>query len=240
MRATTLAYLLFIPALAGCVGDLPIGPVGRIEPTDYLRDDRFTEWVIEIDYVQGQRPRADALNTLQDRLEDLARKDSIKIVLDDSLPETNRDWNIESLLDYKRQHQDFHSEGDRIVTWVAYVDGEWPGSGNGNVLGVALSDHETVAIMKEDIDSAGFLFVSAADVERTVLVHEFGHIIGLVDNGIPMQTPHGDGTGHSDNSNSVMWAAVETFNGANQLRGAPPDTFDADDKRDVCAAGGWC
>ncbi len=228
--------------MAGCLNDLGLGNLGPTKPQDYLQDSQYSEWLIEIDFVTGHRPSQSAIDLLKTRMEGLVNKDFIDVVIDDELPETNRNWNIQALLDYKRAHQDFGNTADRVVTWVAYVDGKWPGEDGATVLGVALSDHETVAIMDESIDNSGFLFVSARDVERTVLVHEFGHILGLVNNGIPMQSDHEDpnAPGHSDNSQSVMTAAVETLSGFNQINGAPPTRFDANDQADVCAAGGKC
>lgn len=230
--------ILFIPALAGCFGDLNIGGLGAVEPTDYLRDDQYTNWVIEVDYVEGFRPSPSALSLLKARMAELVHKDNIDIVVDDALPATGRNWNIPALLDLKRDHQDFTTTGDRIVTWVAYLDGQWPSDGGGNVLGVALSDHETVGILAEDIEDSGFLLISDLDVEKTVIIHELGHILGLVDNGLEMQTAHSDGGAHSNSRSSVMWAGVETASGINQLNGSPPTTFDANDKRDVACAGG--
>ncbi len=241
MRSLIVAILLLVPAMAGCFNTPIFAGLGPIEPEDYLRDDTYTDWIIEIDYVVGHRPSASAVNLLKDRMGELANKDNIDVVIDDELAETNRNWNIQALLDFKRQHQDLKTKGSEIVTWVAYVDGQWHSDdSNSRTIGVALSDHETVAIMRETIESSDFLLVSETDVERTVLVHEFGHIIGLVDNGIPMQTPHSDGGSHSDNQDSVMWAGVENALDYQIFRGDPPTTFDANDKADVCAAGGKC
>lgn len=49
-----------------------------------------------------------------------------------------------------------------------------------------------------------------AVLEAVVLVHEFGHALGLVGCGIPMQAPHADGASpcHSANVTSLMHARV--------------------------------
>jgi hypothetical protein len=49
------------------------------------------------------------------------------------------------------------------------------------------------------------------------LIHEFGHAVGLVDNGIPMVEPHGDQQhrGHCNDDECVMFWLNE---GASDLR----------------------
>ena len=240
MRAVPLSLLLLTPALAGCLNSV-FNELTGTEPTDYLTDDQYSTWLIEVDYMTGHRPDTDSLALLESRLSEIARKDTIDIRIDDALSGSDRSWNINTLLDLKRQHQDFETGGDTVVTWVAYLDGNWHTDDNERrTLGVALSDYETIGILHNTLQSSDFLFVSEEDVENTVLVHEFGHIIGLVDNGIPMVNPHSDGGSHSDNRNSVMWAGVENALDYQLFNGDPPTTFDADDKRDICADGGKC
>jgi hypothetical protein len=82
----------------------------------------------------------------------------------------------------------------------------------------------------------------ASSIEKAVLVHELGHILGLVNNHLPMATPHED-TGHethSTNQNSVMFWAVEQSDIVEFLQGRtePPNQFDSDDIADMRAAGG--
>lgn len=242
MRANALALLLLVPAFAGCLGDLNIGGFGRIEPTDILRDDDYSEWLIEIDYVEGHIPSSNAIQLLQTRMEELVNKDEIDIVLDDQLPASGQTWTISKLLDLKRDHQSFDTGGDRVVTWVVYLDGQWESDGT---LGVALSDYETVGIFDETIEETASALLSpysATEIEQAVLVHELGHILGLVNNGIPMQNDResDEHPGHSTNSNSVMYHAVESQNIIQAFNGGIPTTFDADDKQDICAAGGRC
>jgi hypothetical protein len=74
------------------------------------------------------------------------------------------------------------------------------------------------------------------------MTHEVGHILGLVNNGIPMQKAREDPDhrGHSSNPRSVMYWKVETGNIIDFLRNGNriPNEFDEDDKADMRAAGG--
>jgi hypothetical protein len=239
VKRTALAalLLLLLPALGGCL-DL-IGPIGPVQPRDLITDQRYTEWVIEIDYVDGMRPSQSAINLLQQRLEEVARKDRITIVVDDNLGAGRSSWSLQEIQATRDTHQDSRTRGDTVVTYVLYLDGRF--AGNAETLGLA-AGHDLVVLFPERIRSAAFLTISATDIERAVLVHEFGHILGLVNHGIPMQTPHEDAQhpGHSSNRNSVMYWAVESTDIGNIFTGSVPTAFDANDKADLCAAGGRC
>lgn len=218
-------------AAGGCLQSLVDGD--RVEPTDYIRDTKYKNWLIEVDYVEGQRPNDAWLDELQQQLGSLVRKDQITIQIGNTLP--GRDsWTDQAVLDLRDQYKGAKTSGDTVVTWVAYLDGE-PSSGN--AIGVAYN-WDTVVVYSERIREGCVvaLFCTNAEVQKAVLIHEFGHILGLVDRGIPMVNPHTDGSKHSNNSNSVMRPEVETTSlfDLNNV----PTRFDANDKLDICAAGG--
>ena len=85
---------------------------------------------------------------------------------------------------------------------------------NGNVLGVAWGQR-FLAIFAERIAQTCNL-VALGDVlcplaEATIWTHEIGHVIGLVDNGIPMINDHRDpdNSRHDISDESVMYWAYE-------------------------------
>jgi len=66
-------------------------------------------------------------------------------------------------------------------------------------------------------------------------VHEYGHLVALVNNGY--ESPHDhedpDHPNHSNNDDSVMYWAIESQDIANQIDGEPPNNFDSDDLDDL-------
>ena len=68
-----------------------------------------------------------------------------------------------------------------------------------------------IALFKPVIDSAAVLDDTRAFVEQTTLVHEFGHGVGLVNNGIPNLADHHDAEhgAHCADDRCVMYWAVE-------------------------------
>ncbi|MCR9204701.1 MAG: hypothetical protein NXH75_09000 [Halobacteriovoraceae bacterium] len=78
-----------------------------------------------------------------------------------------------------------------------------------SVLGVHITNSMVVVIFKDNIDairSSQGLAVARFS-EQSVLIHEFGHALGLVNNGVSPQTAHHDSEhgGHCTNSNCVMY-----------------------------------
>ncbi len=229
--------LLAVPLFGGCLGDVLAGPV---RPDDYLEDDKYTTWVIEIDYVQGYRPSDSALSMLRSRLAEVVNKDSIEIRVDDVIDGRDR-WSSSQIQGLERSHKDAQTGGSQVVTWVVYLDGQFD---DGGVAGVTIG-YDIIGMFAEAIDNAcgplSLCFGAEQSIEGAVLVHEFGHAIGLVNRGVDMVEPHEDPEhpGHSDNRNSVMWWQVESTAALGSLN-TIPNRFDGDDKADLCAAGGRC
>jgi hypothetical protein len=104
---------------------------------------------------------------------------------------------------------------DTVRMHVLFLDGQFNG---GQVLGLAWSSTHLV-VFKETIErqcrsglgaTLGDQVCEAA--EQGVWVHELGHLLGLVNNGLPMVTPHQDAAhpGHDGNEGCVMYWAFDT------------------------------
>ncbi len=243
MRIALAVLVLVAASSSGCFKELIGGLQGAPEPTDYLRADPYTKWVIEVDFVNGMKPEQSAFDLLKTRMDGVANKpDGIAFEFGAALPATNREWSSREVLEYAEDHLDQGSHGNTVVTHLLFLDGKFS---DPNVLGVAIG-HGTVALFSEVIrdvcTTQNLCFSGSSSIFQAVMVHEFGHAIGLVNHGIAMKTPHEDTDhpGHSSNRNSVMYYAVETSDVLNILTNGPPTTFDADDRADVCQAGGKC
>lgn len=228
-------------ALSGCIHERFTGD-GAVQASDFASGERFTSLRIEIDYVDGVAPHPDATALLRTRAaERLDKPDGIQIT-SNSFSGGRATWSISSIKDAQDQVRDHLPEGSELTLHVLYLDGVY--GPNEDVLGVQY-ERTAIAIFKERIQqsSAGVsLGFGAREVERSVLVHEFGHAIGLVNNGVPMvrQHEHDDPEkrGHSDNDASVMWPAIETTGIFAAFFETPPTNFDSDDIADLRAVGG--
>jgi hypothetical protein len=94
------------------------------------------------------------------------------------------------------------------LVWVSgyFTDGDGPNEG---VLGVSIGDTGVVAMFKDVIESTGTPALPNLErfVEQSTLVHEVGHAVGLVDNGVPPTSDHVDEEhgAHCTNDACVMF-----------------------------------
>lgn len=236
MRAILLASLVVLAgSTSGCLREV----FGQgSSPYDYVRDSDYGRWVIEVDSVAGQEPSSAALSFLKNRLTPVVEKpDGIDFETGGSIQAGRSPWTKEEVLAASDQFQDRHTKGNTVVTHLLFLDGRYESA---NVLGVTIG-YRTIAIFPQTIAGAcsvlNACFFAEEDILNAVLVHEFGHAIGLVNRGIPMVQDHEDSAspGHSDNPGSVMTAELDSaasLGGLNTI----PNQFDSDDLADLRAA----
>lgn len=107
------------------------------------------------------------------------------------------------------------SAGDTTVFNIFFLNGR---AENQFVIGLHLSNTNTIAIFKEVVESSGS-GPTQKYVEQATLVHEIGHAVGLVNNPLPMSSPHEDTEhrAHCTNEKCVMYymnegaSALATF-----------------------------
>lgn len=249
--APVLAMMTLGVGFAGCfdwVKDLRSDYAGPGEwHKEFLDDAKYGSLLVEIDYVDGSAPSEAALEMLRTRMgERLSKPNGIEVKLDDKLSAGGGTRSINQVANLEDRHRDFTKGDGRAVLYVLYLDGNYDEDTQESlVLGAAYSGSSIVMFqetIRETAQNLPLLTTPASSIERAVLVHELGHILGLVNNHLPMQRPHEDAASktHSTNQDSVMYWAVETSNIDLLLRfrTEPPNNFDADDVADMRAAGG--
>lgn len=212
---------------------------------DYISSDTYPSLLVEVDYVKGSEPSPEAVERLREALRRRLDKPGRVEVLPDSEipfdPQRTR-YQVGDLLaleaQYRRNHTGDAGNRGQAVIWVVYLNGESefdvPGT---RALGVAY-DASSIAVFRDSIERTAPAEVRDV-VEAIVLVHEAGHLFGLVNNGLPMATDHEDPENprHDASAACVMAHRIDTAN-VKRLLFDPPLDFDYACRLDLAAAGG--
>lgn len=179
----------------------------------FLDDERFTTLKMEVDYMEGFEPTGAALDSLRASLDVHLSKSRIEIASPTSIPaEGQSTYSADEIRDLETEHRDQYTSGGSSTIWayVIVLDGKFTDE---NVIGVAYYN-TSVAFFGETIHeiSGGATQPSREKVEGAGFRHEFGHILGLVNNGTPMQQDHHDEANgaHCTNDQCVMYHSIET------------------------------
>ena len=241
LRALAGLLLMLCAPLAGCLGDAvdellpePKGIPGSLALA-CLQDDQFTSMIVEIDHEPGYRPMSSSTDMMLDRLNQVCNKPGgITVEYSEINFNHDGDWAADDV----REQAWIHKSGDvmdsSVLRWqLMFPSGEYSEDG---VLGVAV-DGSSIALFSDTIEEADGPFgrPSVEDVENSVVVHEVGHLLGLVNLVYTSPADHEDPEhpGHSNNEDSVMYWAVNSADLSNIFFGSLPNEFDQDDLNDM-------
>ena len=178
---------------------------------DLLSGSKYNSIKIEIQYMPGYQPDAASVNNLVGMLNDRLNKGGGITVVQTQVASLNKTTlGIDDITSFENQHRTVFTAGSQLGVYFLFTDG---GYTDNNVLGVAYKNTSMCIFGKTINDNSGGIGqTSRTKLSTTVLEHEFGHILGLVDVGTAMQTNHKDTAhgNHCNNSNCLMYYASET------------------------------
>lgn len=247
--------ILLGTALAGCTGGL-LGYDDGVQGTwakEFLSKSEYTSLLVEIDHEPNAAPESLTLSSLRSNLEAILDKPGgVEIRTAVDVSSGGGKVSFSKIRDLEDGARDHFKANKQAVLYVMFLSaGSSEDTNNGRVLGASYSG-SSIVMFKENIKQArancqaqsplGVGCPSVATLEEAVMIHELGHILGLVNNGIPMQTAREDAQheGHSTNQKSVMYWAVDSGNIINFFLDGNdiPNKFDSNDRNDMRAAGG--
>lgn len=203
------------------------GRIGALGPA--LLRAGVPEVVVEIDTTPGESLVGSSRNALARQLGEHGSKE-VSFAAGSSVPERDV-YTTAELRSLMESHRSVWSTEGRAAVYVMVLSGRHENDG---VVGVSFNA-SSFAIFTEQL-GGGLLGLNYATYEEAVVVHELGHLFGLVN-----LTGHGAfhedpaHPGHSTNQGSVMFWAVETTVVGDVFEGGPPRDFDADDEQEMAA-----
>ncbi len=233
-----LFIVLFSSSFSGCFSEQELLPEPYGVPGGLvlacLNSSYYTDLVIEIDYEVDQKPRPETLDLLIDRINSVCEKQSVSYELSLTNFEHDGAWTSDDIRLKGRETRETNAMNDNQLRFhFMFPSGSHSDSG---VLGVAV-DASTVMIFVDTIKEAENIIQrpSWEDIEAAVTIHEFGHLVGLVNLVYTSNVDHEDPDhpGHSSNEDSVMYWAIESSDISNIIFGTLPNDFDNDDRGDL-------
>lgn len=219
----------------------------------------YPKLLVEVDYLPGSPPSTFALDNLAAVAKAQTLKREVRVlppveIADEGLRRKGESWTLEEI--YRVHEATFSSgapwrlgQGDTAFLHVIYLDSLLEYEYNGkSTAAVGLSSRNVIYVFRSDavLDDGPLREVrdprSGTPMQQVretgTLLHELGHAMGLVNNGIPMVRPHNDpeDPAHSRNPESIMsggWDIVSEFR-MRAARGDEPSLrFDDDDLADL-------
>jgi hypothetical protein len=203
-----LSLFLFIICADACKKDkrewlLPI------KPHDFLSSSKYEILTIEIVYVEGYQPTGQSLVNLKNFLDErLNKPGGINYVYKSIASPGKSFYTIDDLREIEKDNRMAYSKHKTLETFIFFADAQYT---DGNVLGITYGN-SSYAVFEKSIDnnSGGIGQPQKTILETTVEEHEFGHLLGLVDNGTKMVTAHSANGKHCNNQDCLMYYATET------------------------------
>ncbi|WP_228527814.1 zinc metalloprotease [Pararhodonellum marinum] len=209
---------------------------------EMLSDQYFTRMTLEIQYMPGFEPHPEMIENLGQFLQFRLNKSSgINLVLREIESEEKTSYSIADIRRIEDSNRTAYNMGNELGMYILILDGTYEeDTGNSFVLGAAYRNTSAVLFGKRIKDNSGTLGRPTPQVlETTVILHEMGHLMGLVNIGSAMVHDHEDpdNQSHCDNENCLMNWRVETSLLFNFLGGSIP-TLDQNCLDDLKANGG--
>lgn len=210
---------------------------------DLLSASKFNSLNVEILYMPGMQPTSSAVSHLSNFLNARLNKPQGINIIQREIPSGNEStYSINDLIETEEERRNEYNDGGRIAVSFLFVDADYSeNSGNGKVLGVAYRS-TSMCLFGSTIRefSGGTLEPSRATLESSVMTHEMGHILGLVNNGTELQSNHQDAAhgAHCDVEDCLMYYTAESSASIGNLTGGNIPQLDAQCIADLRANGG--
>ncbi|MDN3688189.1 hypothetical protein [Cyclobacterium jeungdonense] len=210
--------------------------------TFLLSDDRFSNLELEVVYMKGYKPTDYLMESMVEFLQETTLKPGGIEIIEREIPAEGEEfYSTEDIGNLEDRYRESYNDGNTVSVFFLVVDGSYmQNEEEFFTIGAAYRNTSMVLFGKRIAENSGGLGrPSRGTLETTVALHELGHLLGLVNVGSEMVTPHEDQGKeyHCDNDSCLMYWTVETDN---VLRFTPQTipTLDENCRNDLRGNGG--
>lgn len=204
---------------------------------DMLSSAKYATLNIQVQYMPGYALDTAVISNLTNFLNSICNKPGGVNITQAQVAANGDTLNVNQVAVLEKQYRTAYTSGNILSVYILITDGYDTAK---TVLGFAYRNTSICLFGKSIFDhSGGYGEVTRVALETSVLEHEMGHIMGLVNLGTPMVTFHQD-TLHGNHCNNVqclMHYAIETQNAYNILHPNNVPVLDSNCKKDLRANG---
>lgn len=239
MKTKRLIYLLLVISLAGAScqkEDMPQFDYRKLGASakDILSAQTYTSLEVQVNYMPGFAPSAEVLDHVRNYLVQLTNKPvGISFFQTSFSQSVTSPMTLNQVVELEKKVRTNFTRGTVLAIHIMIVDAEYQTS---DILGISYWN-TSMCVFGRTIDkfSGRPGLVTENQLMITLIEHEMGHLLGLVDQGSPMVTPHKSNNGaHCNNSSCLMNYVIETSGNAS----TPIPVLDANCRADLKANGG--
>jgi hypothetical protein len=249
MKTKYLWLLLFTLPLSTCMKSSFLQDVSALDfenqkvgasAKDLLTDKEFECLTVEIQYMPGYKPQRQTVYNIVAFLKKYLHKPgginvSYKEV---KAPSTGDSLSRDDIVQIERNNRTPFISKERISIYLLFTNSMHPTE---EILGMAYRNTSAVIYGKsieENSSPSGVL--SRSELETAVVLHEIGHILGLVNKGSASRSDHVDEENnyHCSNKLCLMYHATETHDLPTILKKGYIPVLDSNCVRDLVANGG--
>lgn len=205
---------------------------------DLLSAEKYSTLQIEILYMPGAEPDAGAITNVTVFLNELLNKPGGIVISTKAIPASGKSaLSLSEIKDFENKYRTVYTSGNTIGTCLLYLDAAYTEQ---NTLGLAYLNTSMALFGPTMVsNSGGINQPTRTKLESIILNHEFGHNLGLVDLGSPMQIDHkASGSRHCTVTSCLMYFSTNVNQMGGILLTGPLPSLDTNCKNDLRANGG--
>jgi predicted Zn-dependent protease len=215
----------------------------KVVPVNFLSSEKYKKLIIDIVHDKNFPPSKQTIERVKSFLGEIIHKPAgIEIHVKEINGTEKNFLSLGDITQVEEASRVHNTKGELITAFVYLANAEYTEKSNGyKTLGIQYGTNSIVLFGKTIREHSGGLNQPSYPLlETTIALHEFGHVLGLVNAGTEMITPHMDSAHghHCANNNCLMYFATETTHIVKILTGGTVPNLDSQCLSDLKNNGG--